>query len=239
VLQEISPCVSQCCKLQLHCTVLHDFHHAKSVQHTQRVSMLIQHVLLWACLIHKPALSVTMAACSSPCCQKDPVLACTAESLLSLLSATSKHIIMSVMRLTAVLCAGAGWQVQASTESCSCSLQRGPVLWCQLCCQHGWSQPDEVHGKPQLCIVSRHDCTPRNARHHDFGGAFRTQSDNAFLTLCETSQICQFKTLIGLVSFPAPLLRVDRLRTPSLRVSSRPATFHRDEEPVAPHTQWR
>jgi len=105
-------------------------------------------------VIHKPALSVTMAACSSPYCQKDPVLACTAESK-SLVSAVSKHIIMFVTRLTAFLCVNAGWKVQASTGSCSCNLQRGPVLWCQLCCQHDWSQPDEVHGKLQLCIWLR------------------------------------------------------------------------------------
>ena len=139
-------------------------------------------------MIHKPVLSVTMAACSPPFCQKNSVLACTAESLVSLLSATSKHIIMSVMRLTAVLCASAGWQVQASTESCSCSLQRGPVLRRQLCCQHGRSQPDEVHGKPQLYTVSGHDCTPSNTRHRNCGGAFRTQSGNAVLTLDEISK---------------------------------------------------
>ena len=84
----------------------------------------------------KLTLSVTMAACSTPYCQKDPVLACTAESK-SLPSAISKHIIMLVARLTATLCAGAGWQIQASTESCSCSLQRAPVLPCQLCCHTG------------------------------------------------------------------------------------------------------
>jgi len=189
-------------------------------------------------VIHKPALSVTMAACSSPYCQKDPVLACTAESK-SLVSAVSKHIIMFVTRLTAFLCVNAGWKVQASTGSCSCNLQRGPVLWCQLCCQHDWSQPDEVHGKLQLCIGSGHDCTPPNARHHNCGGAFRTQSDNAVLTLCDIYQVCQFKTMMGQVSFEAPLLRADRLCTPSLCVSSRPTTFHRDEEPVAPHKQWR
>ena len=181
VLQDTSACVSQCCKLQLHCTVLHDSHHTKSV------SLLIQHVLLWGCLIHKPALSVTMAACSFPYCQDNPVLACTAECSLSRLSATSKYSIMSVMLLTAAMCVGVGWQVQASTESCSCSLQRGPILWCQLCCQHGWSQPDEVHGKLQLCIVSGHECTPPNTRHPDCGGAFRTQSGNAVLTLYEMS----------------------------------------------------
>ena len=66
VLQEIFACVSQFCQLQLRPTVLHDSHHANSVQQMQHVSVLIQHVLLWACLIHKPALSVTMAACSFP-----------------------------------------------------------------------------------------------------------------------------------------------------------------------------
>ena len=55
-------------------------------------------------MIHKPALSVTLAACSSPYCQKDPVLACTAESK-SLVSVFSKHVIMFVTRLTADLCA--------------------------------------------------------------------------------------------------------------------------------------
>lgn len=166
VLQDTSACVSQCCKLQLHCTVLHDSHHTKSV------SLLIQHVLLWGCLIHRPALSVTMAACSFPYCQDNPVLACTAECLLSRLSATSKYIIMSVMLLTAAMCVGVGWQVQASTESCNCSLQRGPLL---RCCQHVWSQPDEVHGRHQFCIVSGHDCTPRNVRIH---------RGNAVLTIC-------------------------------------------------------
>ena len=127
-----------------------------------------------------------LAACSCPCCLKNPVFACTSEAL-SLLLAISKHIIMSVGRLTAFLCVDAGWQVQASTESCSCSLQRGPVLWCQLCCQHGWSQPDKVHGKLQLCIVSKHDCTPPNTRHRDCADTFRRQSGNAVLTLYEIS----------------------------------------------------
>ncbi len=88
---------------------------------------------------------------------------------------------MFVAGLTASLCTGAGWQVQASTESCICGLQRGPVLRCQLRCQHGWSQPDEVHGKPHFYIVSGHDCTPRNAR---------ILRDNAVLTICEAFQIC-------------------------------------------------
>ena len=54
-----------------------------------------------------PALSVTVAACSSPYCQKEAVRACTAESKL-LVSAVSKHIIMFVTSLTAFLCVNAG-----------------------------------------------------------------------------------------------------------------------------------
>jgi len=48
-------------------------------------------------VIHKPALCVTMAACISPYCQKDPVLVCTAESKqLRLLSACTASCLWRV-----------------------------------------------------------------------------------------------------------------------------------------------
>ncbi len=161
--------------------------------------------------------------------QQDPVLACTAE-VKSLVSAVSKHIIMFVTRLTALLCVKAGWQVQASTERCSCSLQRGPVLWCQLCCQRGRSQPE---ASAMYWLRARWYSTERSAPQLRWWASCTERHCSSH------SQICQFKTTMAQVTFKTPLLRADRLGTPSLSVSSRPTTFHRDEEPVAPHKQWR
>ncbi len=76
--------------------------------------------------MHKTAFSVTTAACSSHDCQKDPVLACTAESK-SLLSATTLCHAGNASYCI-FFSAGADWQLQISTESCSYSLQRGPLF---------------------------------------------------------------------------------------------------------------
>ncbi len=60
-----------------------------------------------------------------------------------------------------------------------------------------------------------------------------------FSLYTKSLKICHCKTLVRQMSSEAPLLRVDRLRIPSLPVSSKPRTSLRDEEPVAPHQQWR
>ena len=64
---------------------------------------------------------------------------------------------------------------------------------------------------------------------------FVHRAEMQFSLFTKCLRICRCKTLVGQVSSEAPLLRVDQLRTPSLRVSSRPTTFHGDEEPMAPH----
>ena len=163
-----------------------------------------------------------MAACSSPCHQQHSVLACTAEPK-SLVSVISKHTIMLVMCLTETFSAGAHWQVQTSTESCIYSLQRGPLLQCQLCCPHiGHSVT-----KYRASFSSVLSLGPVV-----FHGTFGTKiamvpfvhKATMQFSLCEIYQICQFKTRVGQVSFVAPLLRVDRPRTSSLCVSFRPMT---------------
>ena len=83
--------------------------------------------------MHKTAFSVTTAACSSHDCQKDPVLACTAESK-SLLSATTL-----CHAGNASYCIFFCWCRLATTnQHRELQLQptEGPIVRCQLCCQH-------------------------------------------------------------------------------------------------------
>ena len=165
-----------------------------------------------------------MAACISPYCQKDPVLVCTAESKqLRLLSACTASCLWRVwLHFYALVQVGKYKPAQRAATVAYRGAQFFGVSFVASMVGHSLTK--------YMVSLSSILSQGTIVLHRTLGTViavvrFVHRAAMQFSLLTKSRKICICNTLVGRASSEAPLLRVDRLRTPSLRVSSRPTTF--------------